>query len=159
TVRSARRTQIPTRANHTGAMNRRESLLLSLLCTLCVSVSRLSVRWFPLRRAEDRCRPCNNSWKGLLVVIILALLLRCCRRTSLNFENGFNLHRDVTRQRPHAHCAARTDSIFLPKDFSKQLAATIDHCRVVSKVRRGIHHSQRFQQAPHSIQRTQFRTK
>ena len=58
------------------------------------------------------------------------------RFSSHELKYGFDLNRDIPRQRPHAHGAAGTDPVGFAKHLGEQLAAPVDHFRMIKEIRR-----------------------
>ena len=65
----------------------------------------------------------------------------------LNLENGFDFHRDVAGERPHAHGTARADAVLASEDVGKQFAATVDHLRMIREFRGAVDHAEHFDDA------------
>src|SRR5437870_1791085 len=68
------------------------------------------------------------------------------------FEDRFDLHRRVPRQRAHSDGAASADAVLVAPDFLPQLAAAVDHFGMVREVSRRVDHAQRLHHALDAVE-------
>jgi len=98
--------------------------------------------------------PCVRSELEIFAAVALYQLPYDVEMTIdlLDLENRFDLDRDVSWQRTHADGAARTDPVLVSKHFGEQLAAAIDHHRLLLEIGGGVNHPQNLDHSFDAVQ-------
>ena len=100
----------------------------------------------------------RETFRFMTAASICTTISRCTLRPfRKNLEDRFDFDRHVERERPHADGTARGGARLSAEDFNHQLAEAIHDLRLLSEVRRAVHHAGHFNQTRNSIQSSERR--
>ena len=77
-------------------------------------------------------------------------------QTSLDFENDFDLYRDIARERTHADGAAGADAGFFSPDLGEELRAAVDDLGMISEVGHAVDHAEHFDDSFDAVETAEF---